>query len=175
MEMRHYWTLRDASPVSSRQAPEEFLGAFDESLRIHMRSDVPVGVMLSGGMDSVSIACSVAQRGTNRGMHAFCYESPEFDEKRQVRDTVEATGATLHVTHGLAPEDFWQTLRRLVWHHDEPIHSTSALMGFELYRIAAEQGVKIVPCRQGAEEPAGGHHHPVHQLLRDKAIAGPIL
>src|SRR5260221_7955358 len=152
MEMRHYWTLRDASPVSSRQAPEEFLGAFDESLRIHMRSDVPVGVMLSGGMDSVSIACSVAQRGTNRGMHAFCYESPEFDEKRQVRDTGEATGATLHVTHGLAPEDFWQTLRRLVWPSDPAVHSASALMGFGLYPSAAEQGVKGGLCGQAAAE-----------------------
>ena len=142
-----------------------------------MRSDLPVGVMLSGGMDSVSIACTMAQlAGARAGqpLHALCYLSEDFQESRQLDDTIAQTGATMHRVATLEAETFRARLREAIWFHDEPVHSPSVLMGFELYRLAAANGIRVVLSGQGADETIGGYEGFFDHLLVTEALRGRL-
>jgi asparagine synthase (glutamine-hydrolysing) len=155
-----------------------FLARFDDAMRLHLRSDVPVGVMLSGGMDSVSIACTMADlsraAGTGQALHAFCFTSDAFDETQQLEDTIARTGVTMHRLPELQADSFWTKLRELMWFHDEPVHALSVLMGFELYGLAAANGIRVVLSGQGADETIGGYEYLFDHMLVSEALRGRL-
>lgn len=162
-----FWEL----PAEDREQPGDPVAAFRDTLqdavRIRLRSDVPVGVALSGGLDSTSIISIMARLraahedgGALPALHAFSYMPPEFDETRYVLATVDATGAVLHRTE-LGPEALWDQLPTLLRYHDEPVHSATAQVGFEIYRLAAAHGTKVILGGQGADETIGGYY-PYH-------------
>jgi len=188
----HCWTLRfDGTRVDEcywapgadeererADAVPRFLAMFDEAMKLHMRSDLPVGVMLSGGMDSVSIACTMAQlagrAGAGQALHAFCYLSEDFEESEQLDDTIALTGATMHRVATIEAETFWERLREAIWFHDQPVHSSSVLMGFELYRLASANGVRVVLSGQGADETIAGYEYFFDHLLVTEALRGRL-
>ncbi|MDQ3809708.1 MAG: asparagine synthase (glutamine-hydrolyzing) [Chloroflexota bacterium] len=158
-----YWSLGDLPATTVDDPPAEFLRLFTDAVRLRMRSDVPVGVSLSGGLDSTSIISVMARLRAGAGpvtptasLQAFSYVSPEFDESAYIAQTVEQTGATLRLVD-IDPQRLWDTLDRLLWHHDEPVHSFTALIGYEVYRLAAANSVKVVLSGQGADETIGGY------------------
>jgi asparagine synthase (glutamine-hydrolysing) len=158
---RIYWNPYDLADSGDASA-SQFNELFDEAIRMHLRSDVPVGVMLSGGMDSVSITCRLVALAHNGHcqpgqVHAFCYQSADHDESVQVADTVRSTGVTPHYSYDDSARAFWNALPAVVWHHDEPFHSPTVLVGYELYRLAAANGIKVVLSGQGADEVLGGY------------------
>jgi asparagine synthase (glutamine-hydrolysing) len=173
-----YWAPSHREERERADVVPRFLAMFDDSMKLHMRSDVPVGVMLSGGMDSVSIACTMAQlAGTaNAGqtLHAFCYLSEDFDESKQLIDTISQTGATMHEVAAVEAETFWTRLRETIWFHDQPVHSASVLVGFELYRLAAASGIRVVLSGQGADETIGGYEYFFDHLLVTEALRGRL-
>lgn len=140
-----------------------FATLFEDAVRLRLRSDVPVGVALSGGMDSSSIISMMARAlGTSDGasmhgrLNAFSYTPKDFDEEQYVSDTVQLTGATLHRTNP-SPAEMWSTLPIALDAHDEPLHSASALAGYHVYQLAAKAGVRVVLGGQGADETIGGY------------------
>ncbi len=158
-----WWNLSDAltTPLPADQAAESFAQLFEDSVSLRMRSDVPVGVMLSGGLDSTSIACAMArlsgtaaQRGSP--LHAFLFEDAENDETQYTRETLAYTQATAHRVNGRNGHVF-ADLERLLHIHDEPVHSATALAGYWLYARAAEHNVRVVLGGQGADEILGGY------------------
>ena len=173
-----YWTLNHRESREAADVVPRFLALFEDSLKLHMRSDLPVGVMLSGGMDSVSIACTMARLAQDaraaQGLHAFCYLSEDFDESTQLADTIARTGATMHEVRTMQAETFWTRLRETIWFHDQPVHSASVLMGFELYRLAAAHGIRVVLSGQGADETIGGYDDFFDHLLVTEALRGRI-
>ena len=173
-----YWTPPHAEKPAGDDVVPRFLELFDDAMQLHMRSDVPVGVMLSGGMDSVSIACTMAQLAdtarTGQALHAFCYMSEDFDESEQLQDTISRTGATMHRVAAVEADSFWTRLREAMWFHDEPVHSPSVLMGFELYRLAAANGIRVVLSGQGADETIGGYHYLFDHMLVTEALRGRL-
>ncbi|MEO7363095.1 MAG: asparagine synthase (glutamine-hydrolyzing), partial [Gemmatimonadaceae bacterium] len=177
MTFEQYWSTAFDPTDSDENPVPAFREAFDTSVRQHMRADVPVGVMLSGGMDSVSIACTMERAGgqpSGAALHAFSYVSPDADESVQLRDTLHCTGATSHLLNELDAHTFWSTLHQLVWYNDEPVHSPSALMGFELYRLAAKSGVRVVLSGQGADESLGGYQQLFDNMLVTTALRGEL-
>ena len=173
-----YWDPPHHEEHAGADVVPRFLALFDDAMKLHMRSDVPVGVMLSGGMDSVSIACTMARLGagggTGQALHAFCYTSEDFDESRQLEDTIAQTGATMHRVATVEADSFWGRLREAIWYHDEPVHSPSVLMGFELYRLAAANGIRVVLSGQGADETIGGYHYLFDNMLVTEALRGRL-
>ena len=152
-----YWTPPTEMAREGGDPVGQYAALFDDAMRLHVRADVPVGVMLSGGMDSVSIACALATLAGNpsqraQPLHAFSYMSEGFDEREQVEHTVQQTGLQLHVLKDMDAERLWANLDDLIWYHDEPVHSPSVLVGFELYRMAAANGIRVVLSGQGADE-----------------------
>jgi len=173
-----YWTLPTSTAQPSRNPVEDFSRLFRDSMRIRMRADVPVGVMLSGGMDSTSIACEMSRLVGDPGqrsapLHAFCYEAQEFDEKEQISDTVRETGIVVH-RHRPTAEEVWSDLPAALWHHDEPLHSPAVLLGYQLYRLASQQGVRVILGGQGADETIGGYSNLFVHMLVSHLLEGRL-
>jgi len=155
-----YWSLADASYDAGADPAAAFAELFEDAVRLHMRSDVPVGVHLSGGLDSTSIICASARlrRAANATgpLMAFSYIAPEFDESRYIADTIEQTGATL-VKLDTSPMRLWSVLNEVLWFQDEPIYSMMPLVGYELMRLTARHRIKVILNGQGADETIAGY------------------
>ncbi len=157
-----FWSLDGLPPTVSDNPAKTFADLFEDSVRIRMRSDVPVGVCLSGGLDSTAIICAAArQRGDRVGaktesLQAFCYMAKEFDESKYIADTLTQTGAQLRQLETSAAE-LWNDLHKLLWFQDEPVHTMTAVVGYQLMRLAASQGIRVVLNGQGADETIGGY------------------
>ncbi|HNK49965.1 MAG TPA: asparagine synthase (glutamine-hydrolyzing) [Nitrospira sp.] len=157
-----FWTL-DALPKTIAPDPAATFGdLFEDSVRIRMRSDVPVGVCLSGGLDSTAIICAAARHrdesaGTQpESLQAFCYMAKEFDESKYIADTLLQTHAQLRQLE-TSPAELWNDVRKVLWFQDEPVHTMTAVVGYQLMRLAASQGIRVVLNGQGADETIGGY------------------
>ncbi|MBA3753255.1 MAG: asparagine synthase (glutamine-hydrolyzing) [Nitrospira sp.] len=157
-----FWSLDALPPTVSDNPAATFADLFEDSVRIRMRSDVPVGVCLSGGLDSTAIMCAAARQRGHRAaegtesLQAFCYMAKEFDESKYIADTLRQTGAQLRQLE-TSPADLWNDLRKLLWFQDEPVHTMTAVVGYQLMRLAASQGIRVVLNGQGADETIGGY------------------
>ncbi len=181
LSLHAYWSLDDIAPdePAGRDTAAEFAELFEDSVRLRLRSDVPVGVCLSGGLDSTAIICAMARQRaampatTTDALHAFSFNPAQFDESRYLNDTLRQTGANLHSLQ-CDPQQIWSTLSDVLTQHDEPVHSMTALVGYRLMALAASRGVKVVLNGQGADETLGGypnyHRLAWHGLLRQARL-----
>lgn len=157
-----YWSLSDIEPAPIPDVEEAVAELLEDAVRIRLRSDVPVGVCLSGGLDSTAIICAMARHrqggdvGQVAPLLAFCYHDAAFDERAFIADTIAQTGALLRQT-SLTPEAMWQSLAEVLWFQDEPIVSGAPIAGFHLMQLAASNGVKVVLDGQGGDEVFAGY------------------
>jgi asparagine synthase (glutamine-hydrolysing) len=162
LQQWRFWSLDDLPDEAIADPVGRCGELFEDAVRLRMRSDVPVGVSLSGGLDSTSII-SVMARARAAGptapgasLKAFSFMSAEFDESPYITQTVELTGAELHRVE-VDPVRLWERLARFLWFQDEPVHSIPAMIGFDVYGLAAANGVKVVLSGQGADEVFAGY------------------
>ena len=176
---RRFWTIPQVPrAINGVPPPQEFARLFSDAVHLRLRSDVPVGVSMSGGLDSTSVMCAMASALAHANgdvrpqpVRAFCYLSPEFDESKYIAATLKQTSAELHPV-SVDPIQMWDALESFVWHHDEPVHSMTAMVGYEVYRTAAAAGVKVVLGGQGADETAAGYPSYFRFFWRDLAVSG---
>jgi asparagine synthase (glutamine-hydrolysing) len=149
--------------ISEREAGERFHALLAESVRIHLRSDVPVGSCLSGGLDSSSIVCLMAELLEANAMGArvhsvsACYGEKSVDEKPFIDAVVEhARCQAAHVFP--RPEDALRLAERLTWYQDEPYGSTSIFAQWSVFEEAKRCGIKVMLDGQGADEQLAGYH-----------------
>jgi asparagine synthase (glutamine-hydrolysing) len=157
---RRYWSLQQLAEEPPDDPIGRFRELFEDSVRLRMRSDVPVGVCLSGGIDSNAIISMMAAlRGPSVGypLQAFSYIPEEFSEAEYINASVRKTHAVLNELH-TTPRELWDVMPRALWHYDEPVHSPTALIGYQLMRLARSSGVTVVLNGQGADEVNGGYH-----------------
>lgn len=160
MKSWRYWSLPEPAdePVDPVGA---FRDLFDDAVRLRMRSDVLVGVQLSGGLDSTSIVSHMVRHWTAAGREpqdllAFSFMSPEYDETEQISATLQQTSVSQVKLESTAT-DLWSVLDRHMWHHDEPVHSMTSLVGFKLMELTRNNGVTVILNGQGADEVLGGY------------------
>ncbi|MCW5798363.1 MAG: asparagine synthase (glutamine-hydrolyzing) [Nitrospira sp.] len=157
-----FWSLDTLPQTVTTDPAATFADLFEDSVRIRMRSDVPVGVCLSGGLDSTAIICAAARHrdesaGTQpESLQAFCYMAKEFDESKYITDTLLQTHAQLRQLE-TSPAELWNDVRKVLWFQDEPVHTMTAVVGYQLMRLAASQGIRVVLNGQGADETIGGY------------------
>ncbi len=175
-----YWAVDEATPAPADPAAA-FAELFENAVRLHMRSDVPVAVHLSGGLDSTAIACaSVRVRrevGATGALAAFCYMDPRFDERVYIDATLQQTGAAM-TSLRCTPRQLWDTLPQALRAHDEPMHSMTALVGYQLMGLTAQHGIKVVLNGQGADETLGGYgsyFHNYWQSLLDRGALASLV
>jgi asparagine synthase (glutamine-hydrolysing) len=155
MIFQPYWNLLDLETPPTNDPYRTYAELFEDAIKLRMRSDVPVGVCLSGGLDSSSIICEMARLSSSK-VEAFSYMAEEFDESRYIKDTVAQSGAVLNLVD-MSRLNLWSALTDVLKFHDEPVHSINVVIGFELMRLAASKGVKVVLNGQGADETAAGY------------------
>lgn len=128
----------------------------EESVAIHRMSDVPLGVLLSGGLDSSAIA-ALLQRSSSEPVQTFAVGYPEsaFSELRYARQVASALG-TEHRETTLGRNQFFETLPRLIWHEDEPLAWPSSVPLYFVSKLAA-QHVKVVLTGEGSDELFAGY------------------
>lgn len=155
-----YWDLEQGSAPAQGNPAEAFAALFEDAVRLHMRSDVPVSVHLSGGLDSTAIACSSARirrlAGAAGPLTTFSYSDAQFDETPYIAATIAQTGADL-TTLRASPRQLWDLLPEVLRAQDEPFHSLTPVVGYLLMKMTAASGVKVVLNGQGADETLGGY------------------
>jgi asparagine synthase (glutamine-hydrolysing) len=155
-----YWSLEAITAEESHNPAADYAELFEDAVRLHMRSDVPVGVHLSGGLDSSSIICASARirkvAGATDPLMAFCYQSKDFDESIYIDATLGQTQASMERLETDANR-LWDDLPRVLWFQDEPVHSMTAAVSYQLMELTALRGLKVVLNGQGADETAAGY------------------
>lgn len=156
-----YWQpqVNGAARLTFSEASEELAGRFRENVRLHLRSDVPVGVALSGGLDSSALISIVRDlEGPKLRLHAFSYlaNEQELSEEKWSRLAGENVGAEIHT---IRPdhENLRNDLDQLIYAQDEPFGSTSMYAQFLVYRLARQTGIKVMLDGQGADELLAGY------------------
>lgn len=157
MEQKRYWTLSAASPRRG-DAPALILEKLEEAVALTLRSDVPVGVALSGGIDSGALA-ALAMRHSQTPMHAFSVGypgRPPYDERDEARELAERLGMVVHEVE-IPVESFVESFPELTRLLDEPIADPAAFGHFAVPRKAAELGVKVILSGIGGDELFWGY------------------
>lgn len=160
VDVRRYWDLPFVTEGEMRtdaaRIHEEFAATFADAVRISMRSDVPFGAFLSGGLDSASVV-TLMTRQTELPIETFTigFDDTAFDERALAR-LVAGQAHTNHHEAVVAPDDVTEALRRVAFHYDEPFGDSSALPTSHVARLAATR-VKMVLTGDGGDEVLSGY------------------
>jgi asparagine synthase (glutamine-hydrolysing) len=156
VDVFRYWRpeFRPArSPSSSN--PEKILAALRDSVRIHLRGDVPVGAFLSGGVDSATLCALAAESCPGLPVFTVGFEREGYSEIDLAIETAEALRLK-PVSYVITPEEFLACLPRIVWHLDDPMADAAAVPLWFAAREARKH-VKVVLSGEGADELFGGY------------------
>jgi len=160
--IRQYWDIVISEPQrkDAEHIYEEFENLFREAVKIRLRSDVPVGAFLSGGLDSSSVVAIASNLSENRiNTYTIGFEEAEFDERALARLVARSFG-TKHTEMLVRPEDARDILRKLAWCYDEPFGDSSALPTYLVSKAAAGL-TKVVLTGDGGDEVLSGYT--IHQ------------
>ena len=161
---KRYWS---AEPVDnegllakdkSSTINESNRNGLEDAVKMTLRADVPIGIALSGGVDSSAIA-AFAQRNYPEPMHAFCVGypgRPKYDERAQARSFAESLGMIVHEVELPVDNcvDFFPQLVRIM---DEPIADPAAFGHYSIPAAAKEQGIKVLLSGVGGDELFWGY------------------
>lgn len=149
--------------ISEGEAADRFRDLLTEAVRLHLRSDVPVGSCLSGGLDSSAIVCLMSGMmgsgggGAQVNTVSACYAEKSVDEKPFMDMVVSHAHTEPHFVFPKA-EDVFQRASDITWHQDEPFGSTSIFAQWCVFEEARRVGVKVMLDGQGADEQLSGYH-----------------
>jgi len=175
---KQYWTLRagtvDVSRLTDEQILDELQNRLDGAVRIALRSDVPVGLFLSGGVDSSIVAQSAARLG--RLENAFCVDFAEQGFSEWPRASAVARALDVPITRVGLDVGVLGEFLNVAGHLDDPLADSSAMAVWTVARAAASK-LKVVLSGDGGDELFGGYltypasawHARVHRLLPSPA------
>ena len=188
--VKRYWSIPEG-PLDSRNPAElrdELRALLADAVKLRLRSDVPVGLFLSGGLDS-SLLAAMARPAKTFTCH-LPY-GPAYDELSYAKIMGDALGCEMHIAT-VTPDDFRKNFPKVIWHLEQPIATTSSIAEFALSQLA-RQHVKVAIGGQGSDEAFGGYvryallaeedrlarlplfreYHPLAKLLWGQEMFGP--
>ena len=196
LKIAQYWDVPGPGKPERRSDAEwiaETRRRLEETVRMRLMSDVPLGMFLSGGVDSSAIA-ALTKRLTNSPVKTFAvgYREEQYSELRYAAEVARTIGTDHHeIVIGM--EDFFNALPALIWHEDEPITWPSSVSLHFVSKLAASQ-VKVVLTGEGSDELFAGYsrYHwnrlnmraaslyrlvpgPLRRLVRSQIAATPLL
>ena len=159
-KITRWWHLAERARELRESLPQDpvawFRETFDDAVRLRLISDVPVGILLSGGLDSSSIAGSIAQQATSR-VAAFTvrFSEPDYDEGPLARQVADKWGLNLHELF-VSPEDLLPRLIRASWLNDEPLVHGNDVHLWAISELAKPR-VTVLLSGEGSDETMGGY------------------
>ncbi len=158
LSIERYWEIPrpSAEPRSEEDWIEDCRERFERSVEQRLMSDVPLGMFLSGGVDSGAVA-AVMKRLTSSPVKTFSvgYAEQEYSELSDAAQVARTIG-TEHREIEIGASDFFNALPRLIWHEDEPLVWPSSVALHFVSKLAAED-VKVVLTGEGADELFAGY------------------
>lgn len=144
-------------------AVKQFLNIFTDAVRLRLRSDVPVGSCLSGGLDSSSIVCvlhdilsSQSATAIQKTFSAYAREKA-YDESRYAEEVIRSIRVEAHHVYPDF-ESLFDTLDKVLWHQDEPFGSASIYAQWHVFQLAKSGGVTVMLDGQGSDEQLAGYY-----------------
>lgn len=157
MEIKRYWKAH-FNPVqkSESEFTKEIQDVLIDSVKMHMRSDVPVGSFLSGGIDSSIIASIAKQFHPAIKTFSVGFEQNGFSEIDVAKETADKLGVE-NISYVITPQEYMNELPKIIWHMDDPLADPAAI---PLYFVAREarKHVTVVLSGEGADELFGGYN-----------------
>jgi asparagine synthase (glutamine-hydrolysing) len=161
------------SKLTFAEAKNQFLEKFKDSIKLHLRADVPVGSALSGGLDSSSIVSYInillkqEKKSESQKTFSSCSVDPIFDERNWMEEVVKETQVDGHYIYPKG-EDVFKLTEELIWYMDEPYQSQSAFLGYHVFEEARKNNVIVLLNGQGADEYLSGYSS--YRILRQKTL-----
>ena len=164
IEIQRFWDLsfpthveETPSVVQQRAYVDEYLERLSEAVRIRLMSDVPLGMFLSGGIDSAAIT-AIMSKMVDGPVKTFsvAFAEREANELHYARMVSEHCHTDHHEVV-LSPETFFERLPRLIWHEDEPLAHPSSVALHAVSQLAS-QHVKVVLSGEGSDETLAGYN-----------------
>lgn len=154
-----------------------FRDLFTDSVRLTARRDVPMGVCLSGGLDSTSIVSTLASSTDEHRIKTFTAyytNKGEVDERPYIDHVLKAYPQI--EAHYISPgaDDIAAAIDRITWIMDAPMPSSSYVSQYFVMQLASQQGVKVVLDGQGSDEIMGGYMHSMYRIIADHLRGGHI-
>jgi asparagine synthase (glutamine-hydrolysing) len=176
-QLERYWDLPSDGPadIGENEAAERLRTLFLESVRLHLRSDVPVGAALSGGIDSSSIVAAMRRLEPAAEIHSFTYAADDavLGEEHWADLAASAAQTRTHKTRADAA-DLRRDLDALIAGQDQPFGSTSIYAQYRVFALARDNGIKVMLDGQGADEMFAGYRPYLAaravSLLREGAV-----
>jgi asparagine synthase (glutamine-hydrolysing) len=175
--VERYWRPQTVEvPATFVEAASTLRELLSDSIRLRLRSDVPVGTSLSGGIDSSAIVGLAAQIAGDHRRHAFTAHFPGFerDEWSYAQAVAEAAGVTEH--HEVLPtaEGLLEDLAEVVRFQGEPFGSASIYAQWCVMRSAREAGITVLLDGQGADELFAGYPSAIGWALRSQGVLAMV-
>lgn len=169
--LHRYWAVPHGPSLdlSFAEAAARLRDLFVSSVELHLRSDVPVGACLSGGIDSSAIVCAMREVGGSKlDLRTFSYiaSEPRVSDERWVDLVAAHVGSTCQKVSP-TPDDFGAALPDLLRRQHEPFASTSVYAQHRVFAAARAAGVPVMLDGQGADELLGGYVAYRRALLRE--------
>lgn len=185
--VQSYWDIEGKEIRFPRDSDytERFYELLQDSIRLRLRTDVPIGTCLSGGLDSSSIVC-LANRlmfdgqsidphlvGERQKTFSSCFDDLAYDERRFIEVAIQHTGADKHYVFPQG-EGLLKDLSKLIWHQDEPFGSTSIFAQWSVMQLSKEHGVTVLLDGQGGDELLAGYLPSFYFLLLQSLKQGKV-
>jgi asparagine synthase (glutamine-hydrolysing) len=150
--------LNQTLDISFSEAASTVREMFVDNIRLHLRSDVPIGTALSGGVDSSAIVMAARQLEPDHELNCFSYvtDDPFLNEEKWVDIVGTAADAVIHKTRP-TPDELVLDLDQLIQMQDEPFGSTSIYAQYRVMRLANANGIKVMLDGQGGDEILAGY------------------
>jgi asparagine synthase (glutamine-hydrolysing) len=161
VSVRPYWSVSypgtESNDADEQPLAEELLHLLEEATRIRLRSDVPVGAYLSGGLDS-TITTALMRKIANDRVRSFSitFADAEFDEQCY-QDEASTFLGTQHQNIRCSSADIARIFPQVIWHTEQPVIRTAPAPLFLLSGLVRENGFKVVLTGEGADEVLGGY------------------
>ena len=157
MEIKRYWKAH-FNPIQKPESDfiKEIQDVLIDSVKMHMRSDVPVGSFLSGGIDSSIIASIAKQFHPAIKTFSVGFEQQGFSEIDVAKETADKLGLE-NISYVITPQEYMNELPKIIWHMDDPLADPACI---PLYFVAREarKHVTVVLSGEGADELFGGYN-----------------
>jgi asparagine synthase (glutamine-hydrolysing) len=152
--------------ITVEAAAEELRPLVQRSVELHLRSDVPVAIALSGGVDSSSVLCTARQVQPHADLHTFTFTDPDaaINESPWAELAARRAGATHHPVR-LTAHELRRDFDALVQAQEHPFGSIAIYAQNRVFQHAAERGFKVILDGQGSDEVFGGYSNFVQLRL----------
>ena len=170
LSISKYWSYpTEQKVIDINDAVHQYKELFDNSLQLHVRSDVAIGATLSGGIDSSSIVSSLLKSNLSSHLETFSiyYDSTKGFDERPFIQTIEKKYPNQFQLNYYSPseQEIAKDFDEIAYSMDFPLSGSSPISQYYVMKLAKEKGIKVILSGQGADDYMGGYMHSYYRLF----------